>query len=653
MRRLHRILAVAIVLTSLSVAPLAAQERRPNDERDPKAAELRAYIRANYTKYEYMAPVRDGVRLFIAVYTPKDTSKPYPIWMMRTPYSVAPYGVDNYRGSLGPSEFFAREGYIFAYCDVRGQGKSEGTFEHVRPYIPNKTTPDQVDEASDTYDTIEFLLKTVPNHNGRVGISGTSYPGFYATMAALSGHPALKAASPQAPVTEWFIGDDFRHNGALFLAHAFRFLSSFGRPRTGENEVPGPRFDYGTPDGYDFFLRMGPLGNADRLFFKGQIEWWRDLVSHDTYTDFWKSRDPLPYLKNIKAAMMTVGGWFDAEDVYGPLHTYATLGKRSPDTINVLVEGPWSHGQWNRNPGEQLGDVLFHQKTGDFFREHIEFPFFQRFLKDQETGKLPGAYVFETGRNEWNELDSWPPKNVVKKTLYFRSGDKLSYEPPSASREEFDEYVSDPNKPVPHISWISTAMTYEYMTGDQRFASRRTDVLVYETEPLEEDVTVAGPLTASLYVSTTGTDSDWVVKLIDVYPGNYPDPDPNRREQLNPEKIEVRMGGYQQLVRGEPFRGRFRKSFEKPVPFEPGKADKVEFELPDVFHTFRRGHRIMVHVQSSWFPLVDRNPQKFVKIDEAQASDFQKATQRVYRWAKQPSGITIGVIPSPALSPGE
>ena len=645
MMKRRRLLGVSAVLViAWSAVPRATQDRQLTEEQR-KAQEVRDYIRAHYTKSEHMVPMRDGKRLFVAVYAPKDVSERYPIWMQRTPYTVAPYGVDNYRGSLGPSELFAREGYIIAYCDVRGCGKSEGKFEHVRPYIPNKTAPSEVDEASDTYDTIEFLLKTIPNHNGRVGISGTSYPGFYATMAALSGHPALKAVSPQAPVTEWFIGDDFRHNGALFLAHAFGFFSSFGRPRPGENEVPGPRFDYGTPDGYDFFLRMGPLGNADRKFFKGQIEWWRDLVSHDTYTDFWKARDPLPYLKNIKAAVMTVGGWFDAEDVYGPLHTYEAIAKQSPGTVNLLVEGPWSHGQWNYDSGEYLGDVHFHQKTGDFFREHIEFPFFQHFLKDRGEEKLPTAWVFETGRDEWHKLDSWPPKNAVKKTFYFQAGGQLSSQPPGAPGEPFDEYVSDPAKPVPHISWISTQMTYPYMTADQRFASRRTDVLVYQTEPVEEDVTFAGPVTASLYVSTTGTDSDWVVKLIDVYPGNYPDPDPN--------PTSVQMGGYQQLVRGELFRGKFRRSFEKPVPFEPGKPDKVEFQLPDIFCTFRRGHRIMVQVQSSWFPLVDRNPQKFVKIDEAEPSEFQKATQRVYRSAKLPSGITVDVMPTPQTSSRE
>jgi uncharacterized protein len=339
---------------------------------------------------------------------------------------------------------------------------------------------------------------------------------------------------------------------------------------------------------------------------------------------------------------MTVGGLFDAEDVYGPIHTYRAIAKQDPGTINILVEGPWSHGQWGHDAGEFLGDVQFHQKTGEYYREHIEFPFFEHFLKDKEEAKLPGAYAFETGRNEWRQFDSWPPVNIVKKEYYFASGGRLSTSPPAATDGEFDEYVSDPAKPVPHISWISTAMTYPYMTGDQRFAARRADVLVYETEPLEGDVTFAGPVTASLYVSTSGTDSDWIVKLIDVYPGDYPDPDPN--------PTGVRMGGYQQLVRGEPFRGRFRESFEKPVPFEPGKPDKVEFELPDVFVTFRRGHRIMVQVQSSWFPLVDRNPQKFVKIDEAKPSDFQKATERVYRSAKMPSGITVDLWPVATLA---
>jgi len=633
--RLTAVFVLGILLLSWPGSWLRAQGGDQSDAQR-KAEELKSYIRANYTKSEYMVPMRDGVRLFVAVYSPKDASRRYPILMMRTPYTVAPYGADSYPGRLGPSEFFARAGYIFANCDVRGLGKSEGKFVHIRPFIPNKTSARDVDEASDAYDTIDFLLKTVPNHNGRVGVWGISYPGFYVTTTILSKHPALKAASPQAPVTEWFLGDDWRHNGALYLAHSFDFLSRFGRPRTGDNEIPGPNFDFGTPDGYDFFLRMGPLANAEKEFFKGKIDYWQELISHDTYSAYWKSRDPLPYLKDVSTAVMTVGGWFDAEDAYGALHTAAAMREQNPGTTSITVEGPWSHGQWNHDAGESLGDVCFNQKTGEYFREHIEFPFFQHFLKDEGESNRPGAYVFETGRNEWHTFDRWPPPHTAPRTFYFGSDGRLNTAPPSRSDSGFDEYVSDPAKPVPHISWISTSMSAAYMTGDQRFASRRTDVLVYQTEPLSQDVTFAGPIKASLYVSTTGTDSDFVVKLIDVYPGNYPDPDPN--------PTGVRMGGYQQLVRGEPFRGKFRKSFEQPVPFETGKPDKIEFQLPDVFQTFRSGHRIMVQIQSSWFPLVDRNPQKFVKIDEAQASDFQKATERVYRSAQMPSGISVEVL---------
>jgi putative CocE/NonD family hydrolase len=635
-----RIVAVLLFLLSFGAHPLAAQERLANrdDEQRRKAEELRDYIRAHYTKSEHMVPMRDGTRLFVSIYAPKDASQKYPIWMMRTPYTVAPYGPDNYPWSLGPSEAFARSGYIFAYCDVRGKGKSEGKFEDVRPFIPNKTGT-QFDEASDTYDTIEFILKTVPSHNGRVGMSGTSYPGFYSTMALLSRHPALKAVSPQAPVTEWFIGDDWRHNGVLFLAHAFGFYSGFGRARPGEFEVPGPRFDYGTPDGYDFFLHtVGPLRNVEEKIFRARIEGWQDIVTHDVYTEYWRSRNPAQYLKDIKAAVMTVGGLFDAEDVYGPWEVYGSIEKQNADITNFIVEGPWSHGQWNYDAGEHLGDIHWGQDTAKFFREKIEFPFFEYFLKDNGEKNFPEAYIFETGRDEWHKLDSWPPKDTVKKIFYFRAEGRLSNDPPptAGGTNDFDEYVSDPSKPVPFINQITTRMAYEYMDGDQRFAAARPDVLVYQTEPLEQDVTIVGPLTASLFVSTTGTDSDFDVKLIDVYPGNFPDPQPN--------PANVHMGGYQQLVRGEPFRGRFRKGFDRPIPFEPGKPDKIEFVMPGIYHTFQRGHRIMVQIQSTWFPLTDRNPQKFMKISDARESDFQKAAERVYHSAQMPSSLTV-VVP--------
>ncbi len=636
-----RFAAAVLFLVSVTATPFGAQERGPDrdDGQRRRAEELRDYIRGHYTKSEYMAPMRDGVRLFVSIYAPKDTSQKYPVWMMRTPYTVGPYGPDNYRWDLGPSERFARSGYIFAYCDVRGKGKSEGKFEDVRPYIPDKRGT-QFDEASDTYDTIDFILKTVSNHNGRVGMSGTSYPGFYSTMALLSRHPALKAVSPQAPVTEWFIGDDWRHNGVLFLAHAFGFYAGFGRPRSGEFEVPGPRFDYGTPDGYDFFLHtVGPLRNVEEKIFRGKIEGWQDVLNHDAYTDYWKSRNPTRYLENIKAAVMTVGGLFDAEDVYGPWQVYESIEKKNTGITNFIVEGPWSHGQWNHDAGEHLGDIHWGQDTAKFFREKIEFPFFEYFLKDKGANDFPEAYVFETGRDEWHKLDSWPPKDAVRKTLYLATDGRLSNEAPApatAAGNDFDEYFSDPERPVPFINQITTRMAYEYMDGDQRFAASRPDVLVYRTDPLEEDFTVAGSPEVSLFVSTSGSDSDFDVKLIDVYPGDFPDPQPN--------PSNVHMGGYQQLVRGEPFRGKFRKGFDKPTPFEPGKADRIEFAMPGIYHTFRRGHRVMVQVQSTWFPLTDRNPQKFVNISEAQASDFVKATQRVYHSAKMPSSLTLRVL---------
>jgi putative CocE/NonD family hydrolase len=588
------------------------------------------YIKAHYTKYEFRVPMRDGKRLFTSVYVPKDTSKTYPIMFTRTPYSVAPYGADNYKNALGPSEAFARDGFIFVYQDVRGRVRSEGEFVDARPYLPVKRGPTDIDESTDAYDSIEWLLKHVPNHNGRVGMWGISYPGFYAAMGALDAHPALKACSPQAPIADWFIGDDWRHNGALFLPHAFGFFASFTRG------ADWREFQYGTPDGYDFFLRMGPLSAANEKYFKGQIAFWEDLMRHGVYDEFWKTRNILPHLKNIKPAMMTVGGWFDAEDLYGALHVYDSTERQNPGAYNVLVMGPWFHGGWARADGDALGDVRFGSKTSLYYRENIELPFFNHFLKDKGELKLPEAYVFETGRNQWRQCGAWPPKEAARKPLYLHAGGKLAFEPPAEAQAAFDEYVSDPAKPVPFIGWQNTGMPREYMTADQRFASSRTDVLVYETDVLEDDLTVAGPLHPALYVSTTGTDSDWVVKLIDVYPGDFPDNEP-----AGP----VRMGGYQQLVRGEPMRGKFRNSYEKPEPFEPGKVTKVEFAMPAVYHTFRSGHRVMIHIQSSWFPLVDRNPQKFVDIHRAAPADFQKATQRVYRAKPYASAVGLNILP--------
>jgi putative CocE/NonD family hydrolase len=619
------------------------------NEEEKKAKDLREYIKANYTKDEFLIPMRDGVRLFTSVYTPKIESEPFPILINRTPYTVAPYGIENYRSTLGPSEKFVREGFIFVYQDVRGKGRSEGQFVHVRPHNPNKKSPKDIDESSDTYDTVDWLIKHVPNNNGKAGIYGISYPGFYAANGAIDAHPAMKASSPQAPVSEWFIGDDFRHNGALFLAHAFRFFSAFGqdvRPSEEAGSASVIPFKYGTPNGYEFYLRTGPLQNFDEKFFHGKIEYWKELIDNDTYSPYWQARNVRQYMKAIKPAMLTVGGWFDAEDLFGALRLYSSAEKQSPGAQNMIVMGPWIHGGWSRGDGDHLGPVPFNAKTAVFFRDNIEFPFFLFHLKGKGEPKLPEAYMFETGRNEWHKHEEWPPKAARPKTFYLRDGGRLASQA-SSDAAGFDEYVSDPNKPVPFMSDIQQNMATTYMVDDQRFASSRTDVMVYQTEPLESDLRVAGPLKVTLHVSTSGTDSDWVVKLIDVYPPDFPDTEPPPlvpgQTQTSTDRV-VKMGGYQQLVRGEPFRGKFRRSFEKPEPFTPGKVEKIEFELPDIYHAFRRGHRVMVHVQSSWFPLVDRNPQKFLKISEARAEDFQKATQRIYRSGQHASSVQLPVL---------
>lgn len=622
-----RILALQIVV-SLALLSLAGLI-------NPQYAQGSFDIKAHYTKSEHMIAMRDGVKLFTVVYAPKETTEKFPIMLIRTPYNVGPYGADAYKQSLGPSTLFAKEGYIFAYQDVRGRYMSEGQFVDVRPHKESKKRPSDIDESSDTYDTIDWLVKNVPNNNGRVGMWGISYPGFYAAMGIIDAHPALKAASPQAPIADWFIGDDFHHNGTLFLPHAFNFFSGFGRPRPEPTTKGAQGFVHFTPDGYRFFLDTGPLANFDKNYFKSDVAFWNQMMEHPSYDEFWKARNTRPHLKNIKPAVMTVGGWFDAEDLFGALNTYKAIENQSPGAYNMLVMGPWFHGGWAGSSGESLGNVQFGSKTSEFYRENIELVFFNYYLKDKGELKLPEAYVFETGSNQWKTYTSWPPKNSAPKNLYFSAGGKLSFEAPKEA-DAFDEYVSDPAKPVPFISGMATGMTREYMTDDQRFADRRTDVIVYQTGVLTEDVTVAGPVTASLFVTTTGTDSDFVVKLIDVYPNDARDNIPN--------PAGVKMGGYEMLVRGEPMRARFRNSFERPEAMTPGKLTKVEFVMPDVNHTFLKDHRIMAQVQSSWFPLVDRNPQKFVDIYKATEADFQKATQRIYRASGAGSHLVLNVL---------
>ncbi len=591
-------------------------------------------VQEHYTKQEVYITMRDGVRLFTAIYSPKDTTKNYPILLQRTPYSVYPYGPDKMKHHLGPSTRFAEEGFIFVYQDIRGKFMSEGQFVNMRPYIPHKTSPKQVDETTDTYDTIEWLVNNVPHNNGRVGVWGISYPGFYTAMAIIDAHPALKAASPQAPIADWFIGDDMHHNGAFSLILAFNFFANFGQPRPEPTTQWPPRFRHGTPDGYDFFLKMGALPNANKKFFHHRIAFWDSALAHETYDDFWQKRNILPHLKNIKPAVLVVGGWFDAEDLYGPLNIYKTIEANNPHNQNSLVMGPWAHGAWERTKGDRLGDIRFGANTSEFFQDSVLFPFFMYHLKGKDGLNLPEALCFDTGRLQWHSFDQWPIP-VTQKQLFLADSGALSFSPPTAT-DAFAEYVSDPAKPVPFTAKITNTWGREFMIEDQRFAARRPDVLVFETPVLDSALTLAGPLKATLYVSTSGTDADFVVKLIDVWPDSARD--------FKPNPCRVRMGGYQQLIRAEIMRAKFRNSFTQPQPLIPGKVTPITIKLNDVYHTFKPGHRLMVQVQSSWFPLFDRNPQKFVNIYRAKDSDFQKARHRVYFSQAFPSHLLLPVV---------
>lgn len=650
-RRLAIAVAVAVAATA---AALPAQ--------GPPADSIAvARVRQAYEKREVRIVMRDGVRLFTSIYIPRDTARRYPILMTRTPYSVAPYGADAYRASLGPNPRYQAEGMIFVYQDVRGRNFSEGDFTEMTPHRARKG-PKDVDESTDAYDTIDWLLKNVARNNGRVGIVGGSYPGFYTSASCIDAHPALKACSPQAPMTDVAMGDDIFHNGAFLLPHNFGFYTRFGRgPRT----EPGPDARYpfamGTPDAYDFYLRMGAVGPGARKYLAaGTAPLWDTMIAHPNYDAYWRARDLRPHLRGMKPAMLTVGGFYDTEDLFGPFATYGAIERQSLGADNRLVVGPWSHGGWNRGDGDRLGSLKWATKTGPFFRDSVEFPFFMHYLKDAPAPDLPEALVFRTGADRWDRFDAWPPNGLERRTLYLGANGSLDWERPdgqaagsraqprrgltsarsalpAAASLPYDSYVSDPARPVPLVDRVeSNGMPRDYITADQRFAARRPDVLVYATEPLAEDVTITGPVTPVLHVATSGTDADFVVKLIDVFPDDATMPG---------DTTGFPAGGYQQLVRGEPFRGRFRRSFAKPVAFVPNQPDSIRFEMPAVNHTFRKGHRIMVQIQSSWFPHIDRNPQTFVpSIFEAKPEDYRKATMRVYRGAGRLTRIEVGVM---------
>lgn len=637
-------LTLALVLALTVAVPPAATAAADT-------AAPRYNLREHYTKYEFRIPMRDGVRLFTAVYVPKDASKSYPFLIQRTPYSAGVqadgqlhYGVDYYPEHIGPAQEFEDSGYIFVKQDVRGRYMSEGKWVEMTPHAASRRAAGQGNESQDMHDTVEWLLKNVANNNGKVGILGTSYPGFYTSASIIDSHPAIKAASPQAPVTNLFMNDDSYHGGAFMLAANFDFYSAFVEA---PNPTPLPktweRFDYGEADGYDFFLKHLTLSNITDRLNATQRALLMPTIQHSTYDDFWKQRDIVPHLKNIKAAVLTVGGWYDAEDLQGPLSTYAAIKRNNPTIYSGLVMGPWSHGAWNRADGQSLGHVKFDAKTGAYFRSNILYPFFEQHLKGKNNKGAAQVYAFETGSNVWRTYPAWPPQQARTRTLYLAPDGKLGWTQPGAGAE-FDEYVADPLKPVPYTAYPAQGVPKEYMVGDQRFAASRPDVLTYRSEVLEEDVTLAGPIKPRLFVSTTGTDADWIVKLIDVYPAEYPHSDDGAARVNDVPKPTLTMAGYQQLVRGDPLRGKFRNGYETPQPFTPGKVEAVNFSMSDVNHTFRRGHRIMVQIQSSWFPLVDLNPQTFVDIPQAKREDFRKATQRIYHAPAMYSGIEVQVL---------
>jgi putative CocE/NonD family hydrolase len=598
------------------------------------------YLVQHYQVRKEMIPMRDGVKLYTEIYVPRDAAKakPYPFLMTRTPYNAARTGPSLY--DYPSFARLAREGFIIVGQDVRGRWRSEGDFSHERPLVnnPNKKKQKQPDESTDTYDTIEWLLKNVPGNNGRVGVHGVSYPGFYATAAAVSNHPALKAVSPQAPVTDWFIGDDVHHKGAFFWMDFFDFLPNFDQD---EPDKPATRtfgvLNSKNQDNYDYFLHeiITPK-RANTEFFKDSIPFWKDILAHPDYDAYWQSRNPMPHARDLKPALLTVGGWYDAEDLWGALETYERLEKQNPRTENKLVMGPWCHGCW-WGRAESLGDISFGSATGGYYLDSLFLPFMNLHLKGVGNGpKLAEATTFQTGVNRWRTFDQWPPKGTEERSLYLLPGGKLGFTAPPAG-DAFAEYLSDPAHPVPYQDRTHRKRTTDYMLDDQRFASRRPDVLTFQTDPLTEELTLAGPVLADLVASITTTDADFVVKLIDVYPHDTPDDAAGESDAV--------MAGYQQLVRAEILRGRYRNCFEKPEAFSPNLPTPLRWELPDLLHTFRKGHRLMVQVQSSWFPLADRNPQQFVNIYQANPEDYIKSTVRIYHQADKSSRLVVRVLP--------
>jgi putative CocE/NonD family hydrolase len=603
-----------------------------------------AWFRDNYYKLEKAISMRDGVKLFTSIYIPRDSTEKHPILMERTPYNCAPYGANEYRDFWsGYKRYFLREGYIMVIQDVRGRWMSEGKFVDVRPFIKDKK-PGDIDESTDAYDAIDWLVKNITGNNGKVGVFGTSYPGFYAGMAAASGHPALKAVSPQAPVSDWFVGDDFHHNGAFFYMDAFDFYvaGGFGRPHPVpvSKESPMPDF-YNSKDNYQFYLQHGADKNLLRLA-GDSIVFFNEIYKHPNRDAWWMARNARVAQYNIKPAMLVVGGLFDAEDCFGAWNLYKAIRKQSPETNARLVMGPWYHEEWSGLDGTHLGNIYFESNTSVTYQNEIIIPFFNYYLKNKNDPGIAGATIFFTGENKWRRFDSWPSGQIKEEKIYLGDKNELSTNAP-LDKLAFDEYVSDPAHPVPYTEEVHFNRTRDYMTDDQRFASRRPDVLTYQSPLLKEDFTIGGPVVADLQTSINTTDADFVVKVIDVFPDSLSFQRIDIYAVKEPDRIYP-LGGYQMLVRGEIFRGKFRKSFEIPQPFQPGKIENVRFTLPDIAHTFKKGHRLMIQIQSSWFPLADRNPQKFTDIYFCDDKDFQKSTIRIFREQQNASAIILPVL---------
>jgi len=581
-----------------------------------------------YQKQKVKIPMRDGVELNTEIYIPEGTEESLPIILTRTPYGLGHDAKGIHTSLTSAYTWLAEERYIFVFQDIRGRYESEGQFVMMRP-ARNRKDDTSIDEGTDTFDSIEWLLKNLSNHNGKVGMMGISYGGWLTVMALIEPHPSLIAVSPQASPSDMYIGDDFVHNGALRLSPAFGYAALM---ESGKTNSP---YKYDQRDTYEFFLDLGPLSNANDKYLKGSIPSWNNFVEHPNYDPYWKDINVDHHLKHVPVAILNVAGWWDAEDFYGPLKIYETLEKYDQKNMNYLVVGPWRHGGWARDKGDKLGSINFSTPTGEYYRKEIEAKWFAYHLKGKGVWNNKEAMVFETGSNQWTQFDEWPPvKGIRKVKLYFNGNGKVSFKPPQETGEVYDSYISDPANPVPYMTrpikgfWQDASAKALWKVADQRFVHGRPDVLSWESDVLSEDMTISGNIIAHLMGSTSGTDCDWVVKLIDVYPENYEEPE---------------MSGYQLMIADEVFRAKFRGGFEKPEALIPGRVVEYPINLYGRNHTFKKGHRIMVQVQSTWFPLIDRNPQTFIDIPKATEKDYRKAEQRIYRSSTQASFIELPV----------